>query len=270
MSERGTSSVNNANIADQPMEIITLHPVGTEAPWRWLKKGWSDMWSVPMISLSYGAGFALLSAVIVAGLLGFGMQSLVIALWGLFLLLGPMLAVGLYEASRRLENGEPITFGDVTTVGVRSRGQLAFMGVMLMLLSMLWVLIAFILFMVFFGVGPLPPVTEFISHLLMTQHGVTFLLIGSLTGITLALAVYALSVISIPMLMVRKVDVVTAAMTSMRAVRENPSAMLLWAILIVALTAAGVAAAFVGLIITFPLVGHATWHAYREIVEGAK
>ncbi len=268
MSDSDTSTSNDRPLSQIPMEIIELNHVGTDAPWRWLKKGWRDMWSVPMISLAYGAGFALLSVVIVAGLLGFGWQSLVIALWGLFLLLGPMLAVGLYEASRRLESGEKIEFTDVVTVGVRSRGQLAFMGVLLMLLSLVWVLIAFILFMIFFGVGPLPPITEFISHLLLTKQGISFLTIGTLAGAILALAVFALSAISVPLLMVRDIDVVTASMTSARAIRENPKAMLLWAVLIVALTALGVAGAFLGLIITFPLIGHATWHAYREIVEG--
>ena len=268
MSEAPSSP--DTSVKQPPMEMIKLFDVGTDAPWRWLRKGWRDMWRVPGISLAYGAGFALLTAIIVTGLLGFGWQSLVVALWGMFLLLGPMLAVGLYEASRRLETGEKITFSDVTLVGVRSRGQLAFMGVLLMLLSLVWVLIAFILFMIFFGVGPLPPVSEFIAHLLLTQHGVSFLVIGTLAGATLALVVFALSAISIPLLMVREIDVVTASMTSVRAVRQNTTAMLLWAVLIVALTALGVAAAFVGLIITFPLIGHATWHAYREIVEGEK
>jgi uncharacterized membrane protein len=140
------------------------------------------------------------------------------------------------------------------------------MGVVLMLFFMVWMQIAFLLFMLFTGARALPPASEFVHTLFFTQAGVGLLFFGTLVGAVLAATVFAVSAISVPLLMVKDVDVVTAITTSFKAVRVNLQPMALWAALIAGFMALGVATLFVGLVLAFPLVGHATWHAFRRLV----
>ena len=109
-------------------------------------------------------------------------------------------------------------------------------------------------------------IEEWVSVLLFTYEGLSFLIVGILAGAVLAVVVFAISAISVPLLMVRDIDAVTAIITSVRAVKENPGPMLLWAWLIALLIGFGLVTLFVGLIVTFPLVGHATWHAFRAVI----
>jgi len=238
-----------------------------EDPWRWLSAGWRDLWAMPLISLTYGLGFALISAVLVGGLFVLDLSSLVLALAGGFMLVGPMLAVGMYEASRRREAGEPVRLRDVLLVATRSPSQLAFLGVLLMLVLLVWIRLATLIFALFFGLGGFPPLAEFVPVLLFTWNGVAFLTIGSAVGGALAVLVFAMSVISVPMLLAEDRDAMTAVLTSINAVRRNFWPMVLWGWLVGFVTAFGIATLFVGLIVTFPLVGHGTWHAYRAVVR---
>lgn len=243
--------------------------IAFDAPWDWLAAGWRDLWRVPHVSLIYGAAFTVASVLLVVGLIWAGSQSLVLVLAGGFLLVGPMLAVGLYEASRRLETGEPVTLSSVAFVAVKSPGQLAFMGVALLLIYFIWVEFAMLLFMLFFGSGDLPSADAFVPALLFTGQGLGLLIVGTIVGMGLALVVFATTAVSVPLMMTREIDLVTAVTTSVRTVIDNPKPMILWAALIVAAMALGIATAFVGLIIAFPLIGHATWHAFNELVPGA-
>lgn len=237
-----------------------------DAPWSWLGAGWRDLWTAPALSLTYGAVFSIAALALVAGLLSLGWQSLVLVLAGGFLLVGPMLAVGLYEISRRIEAGEAIDARDALFVGVRSPGQLAIMGVVLMIAYLAWVELALVLLVLFLGGGGLPPVEQFVPTLLFTPSGLGLLITGTIAGGILALSVFAVTVVSVPLLMTRDVDVVTAVATSVRAVVSNPKPMLLWAALIAAMIGVGLATLLVGFIVAFPLIGHATWHAFREVV----
>jgi len=267
MAEKASLEKAETSLERAVQDIPKVREVPFDTPWSWLALGWRDLWTVPHISLTYGAAFAVIAFLLVFGLTQFGWQSLIIALAGGFLLLGPMLGVGLYEASRRIEQGEPVTFYDVALVGVRSPGQLAFMGVLLLIAFLVWIEIALLLFMLFFGGGAIPPAEQFVSTLLFTGRGLGLLIVGTIAGALLATTVFAVSAVSVPLLMVRDIDVVTAVATSIRALMKNQKAMLLWAILIAAVMACGVAVAFVGLVIAFPLIGHATWHAFRALVD---
>jgi uncharacterized membrane protein len=249
--------------------VIGVKAVAFDAPWDWLGAGWRDLWTTPGIGLAYGAVFATLALALVVGLFTVGWQSMILALAGGFLLLGPMFAVGLYEASRRLEAREAIDPRDIALVGVRSPGQLAFMGLLLLMLYFAWLEIAFLLFMLFMGGNGLPPLEEFVPTLLFTARGLGLLIAGTISGAILAAIVFAVTAVSIPLLMVRDVDAVTAIMTSVRATLLNWKPMALWAVLIVALMACGIATLFVGLVVAFPLIGHASWHAFRSLVEPA-
>lgn len=239
-----------------------------DAPWDWLGAGWRDLWRAPAISLGYGLAVAAASWLLFLGLLQIEALALVLALAGGFLLLGPMLAVGLYQVSREIEAGRPVKFADVFLPSEQSRGQLAFFGVLLLLFFSAWVRFASLLASIFLGGMNLPPLKDFVQTLLFTPEGLTLLVVGTALGAALALIVFAFSAFSVPMLIDKRTDAFTAARASVAAVAANPRPMGLWAALIVVMIAAGVATAFAGLVVAFPLIGHATWHAYRDVFGG--
>lgn len=239
--------------------------VAFDAPWNWLAAGWRDMWAMPHVSLAYGVIAAAGAGGLIAGLLSLEATSLFLALAGGFLLIGPMLAVGLYEASRRFGSGENVRIGDVVWAWFNARGQLGFLGAILLFVFMVWVQLALLLLMLFLGSSGLPPPSEFMRTLLFTQQGLGLLVVGTIVGGLLATLVFAIAALAVPMLMVREVDAITAARASLTAVALNPKPMALWAGLIVVLMGAGFVTLLAGLVVTFPLIGHATWHAYADI-----
>jgi uncharacterized membrane protein len=139
------------------------------------------------------------------------------------------------------------------------------MGVFLLIIYFVWLEIAFLLFMLFLGPQSLQ-LENIIPSLLFTPNGLGLLIVGTAAGTVLALLVFAVTSVSIPLLMRREVDVVTASLTSIKAVALNPAPMLLWAVLIAGMMAFAFATLFIGMIVVFPLIGHATWHAYRSLV----
>ena len=240
-----------------------------DAPWTWLAAGWRDIVATPGLSLGYGAIFAAISLALAYGLTFVGWESVVIVFAGGFLILGPLFAVGLYEISRRRSEGEPVDLGAVFSMNVRSPLELAYMGFVLLFIFSAWLRIAFLLCAVFYGDVALPSAEQFIAKLLFTPHGLGLLITGTIVGAGLALLAYAVSVVSIPLLVTHRVDFLTAMFVSIQTVVKNPGPMLLWAGLVAVIMACGLAFAFLGLIVAFPLVGHATWHAYRELVHVA-
>jgi uncharacterized membrane protein len=243
-----------------------IRQVPLDAPYGWLVAGWRDMWRVPGVSLAYGAVFAVVGLLLTVGLTQVGLLSLILVLAAGFVLIGPMLAAGLYETSRRLEKGEPVSLASTLRASFFGRTQLAYMGLLLMLIYLAWIEIALLLFMLFLGPQPMPPLDVFVSNLLLTPRGLGLLIVGTAVGVTLAATVFAISAVSVPLLMVKPVDVVTAATISVGVCRKNPRAMALWAALIVGAMLLGFVTLFSGLVITFPLIGHATWHAFRDLL----
>ena len=241
--------------------------IPTDAPWRWLAQGWQDLWATPALSLAYGASFVAVGALITVGLWAIGLSSVTPVLASGFVLVGPILAMGLYEISRRREANEAITsWREVILVKTASRLQLAYLGFFIAFVLLLWVRIAQILYAIFTN-GDYVPLHQFSSFVLGQPEGLALLAVGSVIGAVLALIIFAVSAISVPMLLERDVDIVTAVVASFQACLNNSAAMLLWAWLIAVLIGFGIATAFLGLIVVFPLVGHATWHAYRSLVS---
>jgi uncharacterized membrane protein len=247
----------------------TLAPqISLDAPWTWLAAGWRDLTRAPLYSLGYGAIVVGGGALITYGLWRSGFSALIPVALGIFALIGPLSAVGLYEISRRLEKGEPLSIAGVFLVKTKSPAQIALVGFFIMFASLVWMLLALVLYAVFSS-STYTPLGDFLGFALSTPAGITMLAIGSLIGGAIAFCIYMLTVFSIPMLMDQNTDVFTAINKGITAVRKNPAPMLLWAWLIAIITAAGVATFFVGLVIAFPLLGHASWHAYRDAVGSA-
>jgi uncharacterized membrane protein len=252
---------------EMPVTRVEINRVAFDAPWSWLAAGWRDLWTVPRISLLYGFVFAALSALLTLGLMVADLASLVLALAGGFLLIGPVAAVGLYQVSCRLASGEHVTLRTVMALSPQALGQLAFFGASLAFVYFVWLELALLLLMLFLGPRPLPPPSEFVPTLLFTVPGLGLLVTGTIIGGALAAFIFSISVISVPLLMTRRIDAVTAIKSSLEAVSLNPKPMALWAALIAGFITLGICSLFVGLVIGFPLIGHATWHAFRDVVR---
>lgn len=245
--------------------VPRVNKVSPERPWEWLARGWADLRAAPTVGLGYGAIFAAIGLAVLALMWAWDVFELFLPLAGGFLLVAPVLAVGLYETSRRLAAGEPTSMRLALTAWQRNVGQVALLGVALLLFFIAWMRLASLIFMLFFAYDP-PAPDSFIQHVFFSWDSIPFLLVGCGVGAVLAALVFAISVVSVPMLLDRDVNVVVAIATSVEAVRRNPFAMFVWACLIVLFTAAGLATFYLGLIVTLPIIGHATWHAYRDLV----
>ena len=248
-------------------ETIALRKVPLDRPWRWLASGWEDMRANMGISLTYGVLAAITGYFLIWGLASLGYLYLVLPLAAGFLIMGPVLTVGLYEVSRRRQDGQSTTLSQALSAHQRNRSQIALMGVALLLMNFLWIRIAALIFMLYFGLQP-PSFENLIVETFLVTENLPFLVFGTFTGAVLALFTYMISVISIPLLLDRtEANVIEAITTSWRSVTYNQRAMLLWAGLIVIFTAAGIATLFLGLIIVLPLIGHASWHAYKDLTD---
>ncbi len=250
---------------EQSASIPDIKDITMDSPWDWLAEGWRDLRRAPSISLTYGTGFVIASWILALLLLAVDLWFLVLPMAAGFMLLGPLFAVGLYDVSRKLERGETPTLGAAVTAWRHEPSQMGMMCVALLLLHMIWVEVAIIIFALFLG-DVTPTMERLIGDVFFQAHSVPFLIVGTGVGAIFALIVFSICAVSIPMIMDRHVNVITAILTSLRAVQANWRPMMLWAGLIVVFTAAGIATLFVGLAITLPLIGHATWHAYRALV----
>jgi len=249
---------------------LSVRKLEMDQPWTWLRKGWQDCLKTPAVSFTYGVLAALTGYIITWGLFAFEAAYLVLPFVAGFLIVGPILAVGLYEASRRTEAGESTTLGQALTAFQRNTSQIALMGMALLLLMIFWARVAAVLFFLYFGLEP-PDFSNLFVATFLSADSWPFLVIGSAIGAVFALFAFAISVISIPFLLDRRSsNVIEAIATSVRAVQANFMPLLLWAGLIVVFTLAGLVTLYLGLIVTLPLIGHATWHAYRDIVAYEK
>jgi len=244
---------------------IPIRKVDLEAPWRWLMAGWRDFLSAPVFSLVYGSVFASIGYGLTWGLLQKSLFHFLLPLASGFMLLGPLFAVGLYDASRRIEAGEPVRFGNCCLACRRNPGQIALMGLALMLFMLVWVRVATLIYALFFQHSA-PTIDGFLLDTLLSAESLPFLVVGTLSGAVLAIGAFAISAISIPMLMDRDIDALGAIITSIKAVRLNWKAMWGWACLIGLFTGAGLVLFYVGLAVTLPLIGYASWHAYRDLI----
>jgi uncharacterized membrane protein len=228
------------------------------APLRWLRLGWSDMIRAPRLSLTYGAVLMALSLLIAALAWRFGTIALYIGLATGFVFIGPALAVGLYSISRQLGKGQKPVMGYCLREGWHHIRELLVLGVVLLVVMLVWARAAALVH-VFFPVESNPSLQEMLP----------FLGIGSAVGAVFAAIVFSASAFSLPMIMDRKVDSISAVVTSVNAVLRNKQPMFVWACLIGLSVVLGFATAFVGFAVLLPLIGHATWHAYEDTIDAS-
>lgn len=247
--------------------------ISADRPWIWLARGWEDLRRAAPVSLLWGFLFAAVGLVLMWGIHANRWYNFLFPMVAGFMLLAPILVVGLYKISQHLEEGKSVTLGTPFAAWSDNAGQIGLMGFILGLFFLAWIRFATLLFAVFFGTrlptsfspGP-PDLRAFVEQFILSAENIPFLVVGSVIGAVLAMIVFSISVISVPMLMDRHTNVFEAIATSFKAVQVNFWPMLLWAVLIGLFTAAGMAVAFIGLTVTLPLIAHATWHAYRDLV----
>ncbi len=238
--------------------VAPCRSLPTTAPLGWIRKGWRDVLRAPRQSLSYGVVIALLSWVVTGIALRFGNYWAVLVLLSGFVFVAPVLALGLYSISRQLESGIEPSLG--RCLGEQKRG----LGT-----AMVFALALLVVFLVWARAGSMVHVFFPVQAEPDWRQVATFLVIGSAVGSLFALLTFAFSAFSLPMICDRDTDAITAVVTSVNAVLRNKAAMAMWVMLIVALTAVGFATALIGLAVTIPLLGHATWHGYRETVDAS-
>lgn len=270
--------------ADEYLAVIppVLPPLRQKSRWHrglpasaaltWLAQGWRDLWTAPLPSLAYGVLVFLASVAVVAGLVVLKADYILFPALAGFMVVGPILAVGLYEKSRRIAAGEPVGFWRMIVVNPRSGGQILFTGVLLCLLMLLWMRAAVIVYALFFGLTPFPGLSHIAAMLFTTPVGWAMLIVGGGVGALFAAFSFAISAISIPMLLDRRVDALTAMGTSVAITSKNLPVMLTWGAIVLALFLFGIVTGFLGLVLVFPVLGHGTWHAYRALMpdEAAK
>ncbi len=255
-------STAHAGVYRLPVEI---RKVEVDRSGHWLAAGWREFLKAPGISLTYGGAFAGLSFLLVFGLIAAGLGSLVLPLAGGFVLLAPILVVGLYDVSRRIERLERVTLGRVFHAYRENLGQLSAMGVVLLIVWFVWVEVAIVLFAIFFGHAP-PPFHRFVEEILFSYQGAALLIVGTVIGAGFATTVFAITAVSIPLIFDRPIDVVTAIATSILAVRTNWRVMFGWAAMIAVITACGIVTFGIGLAVALPVLAYATWHCYRDLI----
>lgn len=248
-----------------PQKQLWTRNLPATTAFRWLANGWRDVMVRPAASLSYGLMVFLVSIGIVGGLFAFGLDYILFPALAGFMVVGPLLAAGLYEKSRRISTGEPVSLWHMIVVKPKSGGQILFTGVLLCLLMLLWMRAAVIIYALFFGLRPFPGLDHIVPMLFTTPVGWAMLVVGSIVGALFAAFSFAISAFSIPMLLGERVDALTAMGTSVALVWNNLPVMLLWGAIVLALFLLSLATGLVGLIVVFPVLGHGTWHAYKEI-----
>lgn len=243
------------------LPLPAIRQIGHSAPLRWLAAAWQDMRANPLPSLAYGLLFALGGDLILLSALSHP-HLVSVAISGFFLV-APLLAAGLYELSRARSRGERLLFIDSLRV-FRAHGEsMALFGLILALICLFWERFTAVAFSLFGQAGT----QVYLPALILSGDHGPLLLTWLLLGAVVAASVFAASVVAVPLMLDRDADLATALMTSLRATAANPGPLLGWAVAIVALTLFGFATLLFGLIVIMPLLGHASWHAYRELVE---
>lgn len=245
-------------------EHVVIAHVSVSQPFQWLRLGWQDLRRAPRDSLFYGAVFVVMGFLL--NMYFDFAPEYVITLAALFLLAGPYLAIGLYDIARQLElDGKRVNLWHSMTAWRANMPGFTLFAALLAVIVFGWFRVSLLMFALFYE-GSVPSLAALLSSVWTMAHS-AFLVAYFGSGFFFAVAVFALSVCAIPMMLHKDVDTITAMVNSVQAVYHNLLTMLVWAAMIVALTAIGFATHFIALLLIMPLIGLASWHAYRALIH---
>jgi uncharacterized membrane protein len=235
-----------------------------------LAAGWADFVAAPRFGLFFGGIYTAGGLAILALLTVFQAPWLIIPVAVGFPLIGPFVAVGLYEVSRRRAAGQPLRWGEVLSVVFQQRNrQLGWTAFVVLFIFWVWIYQVRLLIALFLQSSSFASIDGFIAVVLTTPQGLLFLAVGTLVGAVLAFVLYATSVITMPLLLDRDIDFVSAMIVSFQTIHRSPGPMIAWGLFIAILTLLALVPAFLGLLVVLPVLGHATWHLYVRAVEPA-
>jgi uncharacterized membrane protein len=255
----GSTPQDNSNDSRWP----SAQEVGLTAPFTWLKEGFKDLLKAQFASLFYGVCFALMGWTI--AFFNDTSFALTLAASSAFMLLGPILSIGLYNLSDQLQKGEAPSLRESLTVWRGNIGNLALFALVSGIVALVWARASAVIFAVFYNTT-LPSMGDFASAALSLEN-IEFIFVYFGVGLFFATFMFAISVVAVPLMYDQRKDAVTAVLVSLQVVGKNPGAMLVWALILVTLISIGFLTGFLGLIYTAPIAGHATWHAYRQLVK---
>lgn len=243
-------------------EVLIVQNVTLADVFASLRAGVADFRRAPHYGLFFSAVY------VVGGFLmfwiGAGHVSWILATSLGFPLIAPFVAAGLYEVSRRMETGETLDWGGVIGIVWRERTrQLPWLGAIIVIYFLFWTFLAHIIFALFMGLSTMTNITES-YEVFLTANGLMMIAAEMIVGAALAFVLFSLTVVSLPLVLDREVDFVTAMLTSLKTVRANLFVMLIWASIIAVLSLLALLPWFLGLMIALPVLGHATWHLYRR------
>ncbi|ACL60914.1 DUF2189 domain-containing protein [Methylobacterium nodulans] len=244
-----------------------VHRIGTADLRMALAKGWADFLDNPTHVIFVVMIYPIAGVVIAAATFENNLVPLLFPLASGFALVGPFAAIGLYEMSRRREQGQSTDWVQAyAPLTSRSLRPLLAVGLLLAAIFVAWITVAMAIYHALFDGAVYGSVGAFLADVLTTPRGWALILVGNLVGAAFSLLALAVSAVSVPLLVDRDMDASTAIETSIALMRRNPGTMVLWGLIVAALLVVGMATLFVGLAIVLPVLGHATWHLYRRSV----
>jgi uncharacterized membrane protein len=247
---------------------FTVRKIGLSDLKEALRLGWEDFQAMPSHAILLCVIYPVLGIVLFRMVLGYSVLPLLFPLAAGFTLIGPFAAIGLYELSRRRERGEAVGAWDAFHV-LRSPSFSAMLelGTLLLILFATWIAAADAIYVATFGHAPAASIPDFATRVLTTPEGWSLIIVGCGVGFVFALVALCVSVVSFPLMLDRHATAIDAIRTSLRAAMKNPVAMAAWGLIVAALLVIGSIPLFVGLAVVLPVLGHATWHLYRKVVE---
>ena len=247
---------------------LVVRKVSLSDIWQALKEGFDDFKAKPTHIVFLCVVYPLFALLLTLFLIGESLVYLAFPIVSGFTLIGPVVSVALFEMSRRRERGLDVTWrAAFDFVHTYSFAPILALSIVMMLLYVAWLYLAEFLYFGLFGTVPLDSISAFVNEVFTTRHGWALIFYGIVLGFIFALVALSISVVAFPLLLDRPVSSITAVSTSIRAVAANPLAMAVWGIMVVGLLAAGSIPFLVGLAVVLPVLGHATWHLYRKVIE---
>ncbi|PVB59386.1 DUF2189 domain-containing protein [Labrenzia sp. 011] len=268
MSENNSAPTDTAGPAREELRPMPqVNTIGVNDVIDALAAGLADFRRAPVYGLCIGALFALGGLFVVLSAAALNMSYLSYPAAAGFVLIGPFAAVGLYEVSRRLNAGETLSWSSIFgTMWAQKSRELSWMAFVVLFIQIMWMYQVRLLLALFLGFRSFASFGEFLNQVISTPEGLMFLAIGHVVGAVLSLILFSLTVISFPLLLEEDRDFITAMITSVRAVAKSPVPMIGWAFVVTALLIVSMVPAFIGLVVTLPILGHTTWHLYRKCV----